>query len=96
MSWLERVIHWLEKNEHPRKEKKMAATVQDGFESSVAAQPRNGQQITVLGFTGNENTGVVVSLVPCPECSAAVEEGAGADKHASWHASQGGATPKSR
>lgn len=75
----------------------MAATIQDGFESSDPnAAPRNGQHVPVSGFTGNENTGVGVLLVPCPECSAAVEDGAGLDKHQSWHAAQAGAAPKSR
>lgn len=66
-----------------------------GFESSVAETPRSGQQISVLGFTDNENPGVVVSLVPCSECGAAVEDGAGLAKHESWHAAQAGAAPKS-
>ena len=48
----------------------------NAFESAVPAAPRSGQQVAAFGYTGNENGGVVVNLVPCPECAAAVEDGA--------------------
>lgn len=67
-----------------------------GFESSVPEQPRSGQQVSVVALADNENPGVVVALVPCPTCSAAVEDGAGLAAHESWHAGQAGAAPKSR
>jgi hypothetical protein len=68
--------------------------VAKGFESSVPATPRNGQNVSATAFTDNENQGVVVALVPCPECSAAVEDGAGLAAHESWHAAQAGSAPK--
>jgi hypothetical protein len=64
-----------------------------GFDSSAPEAPRNGQNVAVLGFTDNENQGVSIVLVPCPECSAAVED-AHLPDHESWHAAQGGAEPK--
>jgi hypothetical protein len=64
-----------------------------GFDSAAPEPPRNGAYVTAVGFTENENAGVVVALVPCPECGAAVEENN--SKHEEWHAEQGGAEPKS-
>jgi hypothetical protein len=66
-----------------------------GFESSAPEAPRNGQNVQVLGFTDNENQGVSVVLVPCPECAAAVED-AHLPDHESWHAAMGGAEPKGK
>jgi len=66
----------------------------NAFESAVPAAPRSGQQVAAFGYTGNENGGVVVNLVPCPECAAAVEGGAGLAAHESWHAAQAGSGPK--
>jgi len=66
-----------------------------GFDSSAPEEPRNGHNAPVIGFTDNENVGVSVVLVPCPTCSAAVED-AQLPAHESWHASQGGAEPKGR
>jgi hypothetical protein len=65
-----------------------------GFDSSAPAAPRQGQNAAVLGYTDNENQGVSVVLVPCPECSAAVED-AQLPAHESWHAGQAGSAPKS-
>lgn len=64
------------------------------FESSVPETPRSGQNVAVMGLVDNENPGVVVALVPCSECAAAVEDGAGLAAHESWHAAQAGAAPK--
>jgi hypothetical protein len=66
-----------------------------GFQSSAAEAPRDGQNVTVLGFTDNENQGVSVVLIPCRECSAAVEVEQ-MPAHESWHAGQAGAEPKSK
>ena len=66
-----------------------------GFDSTAPETPRDGQYVPVTGYTDNENQGVTVALVPCPECSGAVEEAQLAD-HESWHAAQGGAEPKGK
>jgi hypothetical protein len=65
-----------------------------GFDSSVPETPRDGQYLSAVGFSENENQGVVIALRPCPECRAAVEESQ-MDDHESWHAGQEGSEPKS-
>jgi hypothetical protein len=65
-----------------------------GFDSSAPTDPRDGQNVPVVGFTENENLGVNVVLRPCPECSSSVEEGNHMDAHESWHAAQAGSGPK--
>ena len=90
--WLERIIHWLEKNEHPRKGKTMA-----DLAASVPSTPRNGQYLAVFGLTDTEGGGDIrIEVEECPECAALVEQSTGKPKHESWHAAQAGATPKSR
>jgi hypothetical protein len=65
----------------------------NGFKSSAPTDPRDGQNVPVVGFTENENQGVNVVLKPCPECSVAVED-AQLPAHESWHAGQAGSGPK--
>lgn len=57
MSWLERVIHWLEKNEHPRKETEKMSYV-----------PVN----VWVPDTQDGSVTESVNLKPCEECHALV------------------------
>jgi hypothetical protein len=65
-----------------------------GFDSAAPEAPRDGAYVTAVGYTENENQGVVVALRPCQTCYAAVEEAHMAE-HEGWHEGQAGAEPKS-